>query len=178
MTSAPHACAGLSAEARSRARARSPNIAPPATSPIGWRRAAHWIALSAVPSGLMLSTTLHLTTDIAAMPLLGVVPLAVYLMSVTVAFSERRWLARLAVAGAALTLASVILREEIAHVAAGSRWFRWYCGRAGVEPGPRFRELLAEYARAVLYGPFNYDARSAAGFDDEELEALRRFDAA
>jgi uncharacterized ferritin-like protein (DUF455 family) len=72
----------------------------------------------------------------------------------------------------------VILREEVAHVAAGSRWFRWYCERAGVEPGPRFRELLAEYARAVLYGPFNFEARSAAGFDDEELEALRRFDAA
>ncbi|MBW3549522.1 MAG: ferritin-like domain-containing protein [Proteobacteria bacterium] len=72
----------------------------------------------------------------------------------------------------------VILREEVAHVAAGSRWFRWYCERAGVEPGPRFRELLAEYARAVLYGPFNFEARSAAGFDDEELEALRRFDVA
>lgn len=72
----------------------------------------------------------------------------------------------------------VILREEIAHVAAGSRWFRWYCRRAGVDPAPRFRELLGEYARAVLYGPFNFDARSAAGFDDAELEALRQFDAA
>lgn len=71
----------------------------------------------------------------------------------------------------------VILREEVAHVAAGSRWFRWYCARAGVEPAPRFRELLAEYARAVLYGPFNLEARSAAGFDDEELEQLRAFDA-
>jgi len=42
----------------------------------------------------------------------------------------------------------VILREEVAHVAAGSRWFRWYCERAGVDPAPRFRELLAQYARA------------------------------
>ncbi|MFC3813818.1 ferritin-like domain-containing protein [Lysobacter sp. GCM10012299] len=68
----------------------------------------------------------------------------------------------------------VILREEVAHVAAGSRWFRWYCERAGVEPAPRFRELIAEYARAVLYGPFNHSARSAAGFDDEELAALEK----
>ncbi|MCF7221261.1 ferritin-like domain-containing protein [Marilutibacter chinensis] len=68
----------------------------------------------------------------------------------------------------------VILREEIAHVAAGSRWFKWYCERAGVDPATRFRELLAEYARAVLYGPFNLSARSAAGFSDEELEALAR----
>ncbi len=68
----------------------------------------------------------------------------------------------------------LILREEIAHVAAGSRWFRWYCERAGVAPEPRFRELLVEYARDVLRRPFNLDARSAAGFGDEELEALHQ----
>lgn len=68
----------------------------------------------------------------------------------------------------------VILREEVAHVAAGSRWFRWCCGRAGVAPEPRFRELLAEYARAVLHGPFNVDARSAAGFSEDELAALQQ----
>lgn len=67
----------------------------------------------------------------------------------------------------------VILREEVAHVAAGSRWYRWYCERAAVDPVPRFRELLVEYARAVLYGPFNLEARSAAGFDDEELAQLQ-----
>jgi uncharacterized ferritin-like protein (DUF455 family) len=67
----------------------------------------------------------------------------------------------------------LILREEVAHVAAGSRWFRWYCERAGVDPGPTFRRLLAEYARDVLYGPFNLEARSAAGFDDEELAMLQ-----
>jgi uncharacterized ferritin-like protein (DUF455 family) len=66
----------------------------------------------------------------------------------------------------------VILREEIAHVAAGSRWFRWYCERADVAPGPRFRELLVEYARGVLNAPFNLEARTAAGFDAAELEAL------
>ncbi len=68
----------------------------------------------------------------------------------------------------------VILREEVAHVAAGSRWFRWYCDRAGVDPAPRFRELLTQYARAVLYGPFNHQARSAAGFDEDELAALEK----
>ncbi len=68
----------------------------------------------------------------------------------------------------------VILREEVAHVAAGSRWFRWYCERAGVAPAPKFRELLAEYARAVLYGPFNFEARAAAGFGEDELAALRQ----
>lgn len=76
---------------------------------------------------------------------------------------------------ATVAILETILREEVGHVAAGSHWFRWYCARAGVDPNPRFRELLAEYARAVLYGPFNFDARSAAGFDDEELRMLEAF---
>ena len=50
----------------------------------------HWVALAAVPSGLMLSTTTHLTTDIVAMPLLWVVPLGLYLLSFVVAFATRR----------------------------------------------------------------------------------------
>ena len=66
----------------------------------------------------------------------------------------------------------VILREEVAHVAAGSRWFRWYCELRGIAPEPEFRRLLAQYARAVLHGPFNVEARSAAGFSADELEAL------
>jgi hypothetical protein len=54
------------------------------------RRILHWMALAAVPSGLMLSTTTHLTTDIVAVPLLWVVPLGLYLLSFVVAFSTRR----------------------------------------------------------------------------------------
>ena len=65
----------------------------------------------------------------------------------------------------------IILREEVAHVAAGSRWFRWFCERDGIEPRARFRELLAE-VRASVHGPFNIEARRAAGFDADELAAL------
>ena len=67
---------------------------------------------------------------------------------------------------------AVILREEVGHVAAGSRWYRWHCTRAGVEPHARFRELLGEYATGVLRKPFNMEARLEAGFDVEELESL------
>ena len=74
---------------------------------------------------------------------------------------------------ATVAILEVILREEVAHVAAGSRWFRWYCERAGVEPLPTFRELLGQYARAALVGPFNLTARSEAGFDDDELAMLQ-----
>ena len=66
----------------------------------------------------------------------------------------------------------IILREEIAHVAAGSRWYRWYCERTGVEPRSRFRELLHQYAGGVLHGPFNTKARLMAGFDADELQSL------
>jgi hypothetical protein len=61
------------------------DAAPPAT-----RRILHWIALAAVPSGLMLSTTTHLTTDIVAVPLLWVVPLGLYLLSFVIAFAAGR----------------------------------------------------------------------------------------
>ena len=54
------------------------------------RRVLHWIALAAIPSGLMLSTTTHLTTDIVAMPLLWVLPLGLYLLSFVIAFATRR----------------------------------------------------------------------------------------
>ena len=59
------------------------------------RETALWLALSFVPSGLMLSTTTHLTTDIMAMPLLWAIPLGLYLLSFTVAFAERRGTAEL-----------------------------------------------------------------------------------
>ena len=47
----------------------------------------------------------------------------------------------------------LILREEVAHVAAGSHWFRWYCERASVEPRATFRELLAKVCRPHLAWP-------------------------
>ncbi len=67
--------------------------APAATTSISMRRIVHWIALAAVPSGMMLSTTTYLTTDIVAMPLLWVVPLGLYLLSFSVAFADNRRLA-------------------------------------------------------------------------------------
>jgi spermidine synthase len=62
------------------------------------RRLLHWVALAAIPSGLMLSTTTHLTTDIVAVPLLWVLPLALYLLSFVIAFAHRRGAANLIVA--------------------------------------------------------------------------------
>lgn len=66
-----------------------PEQAPATVEPIGWRRIALWLALAAVPSGLMLSTTTHLTTDVVAVPLLWVIPLGLYLLSFVLAFNPR-----------------------------------------------------------------------------------------
>jgi SAM-dependent methyltransferase len=64
--------------------------APVSAPPISWRQRLYWIALAAVPSGLMLSTTSHLTTDLMAMPLIWVIPLGLYLLSFSVAFADYR----------------------------------------------------------------------------------------
>jgi len=70
----------------------------------GWKTVLLWLALAAVPSGLMLSTTTFLTTDIMAMPLLWVIPLGLYLLSFSIAFAEKR-----VIAGIFVFLAPVVL---------------------------------------------------------------------
>src|SRR5690606_4723266 len=52
-----------------------------AAPPIAWNRRVRWLLLAAVPSSLSLGTTTYLTTDIAPVPLLWVVPLALYLLT-------------------------------------------------------------------------------------------------
>jgi hypothetical protein len=56
-------------------------------------RRLRWIALAAVPSGLVIAVTAHLTTDIAAAPFLWVVPLALYLLTFVAVFRERPFIA-------------------------------------------------------------------------------------
>jgi spermidine synthase len=68
------------------------------------RDRALWILLSAIPSGLILATTTHLTTDIVAMPLIWVVPLGIYLLSFSLAFSSRSVLADTIERGFALVI--------------------------------------------------------------------------
>src|SRR6516162_2152549 len=57
--------------------------------PPTWREAARWIGLAAVPSGLLIAVTAHISTDVAAVPLLWVLPLALYLLTFVIVFSRR-----------------------------------------------------------------------------------------
>ncbi len=81
---------------------------------------------------------------------------------------------RLRHAGDERTIAAldVILREEVAHVAAGTRWYRWCCERDGIDPFETFFDLLRDYLGVSLRGPFNRPARLQAGFVDAELDRL------
>ena len=74
--------------ARARWTAASAVHAAPTSARPAAGRMVHWLLLAAVPSGLMLSTTTHLTTDIFAMPLLWVIPLGLYLLSFVFAFGN------------------------------------------------------------------------------------------
>lgn len=62
-------------------------------TPIDWgdldrKEAVLWLLLAAVPSSLLLGITYHLTTDVAAVPLLWLVPLALYLLTFILVFSR------------------------------------------------------------------------------------------
>jgi hypothetical protein len=50
---------------------------------------ARWVILSAIPSGLIVAATAHISTDVAAAPLLWVIPLALYLLSFVLVFRDR-----------------------------------------------------------------------------------------
>ncbi len=54
-----------------------------------WARRFRWIGLAAVPSSFMLGVTAYMSTDIAAIPLFWVLPLALYLLSFILVFM--RW---------------------------------------------------------------------------------------
>jgi len=59
------------------------------SAPPSWRDAAIWTVLAAVPSGLLVAVTAHISTDVAAVPLLWVIPLALYLLTFVIVFSTR-----------------------------------------------------------------------------------------
>ncbi len=63
--------------------------APAAPAAPTWSDRTRWIILSFVPSSLLLGVTTYLSTDVAAVPLLWVVPLALYLMTFIIVFARR-----------------------------------------------------------------------------------------
>ena len=65
-----------------------------------------------------------------------------------------------------------IYRDEIRHVAAGSKWFRWRCESRKIEPVSEWKRLVGTHFRGVLKPPFNDSARDEAGLSREYYYAL------
>src|SRR5262244_1390418 len=60
-----------------------------ADAPPTWKDAGFWVARAAVPAGLLVAVTAHISTDVAAVPLLWVLPLALYLLTFVIVFARR-----------------------------------------------------------------------------------------
>lgn len=82
---------------------------PAVSSGLTRRQVLTWTGLAFLPSSLMLGVTAHITTDIAAIPLLWVVPLAIYLATFVVAFARTTRTPPVAVTRVAVTSAFVIV---------------------------------------------------------------------
>lgn len=75
----------------------------------------------------------------------------------------------------AATLLDIIFRDEVGHVAIGTRWFRYLCEQRGFEPEPTFFALVAKHFPDGLHGPYSMDARRTAGFSENELRLLTAY---
>lgn len=64
----------------------------PAPARVGPRQAFEWVVLAFAPASMLLSVTNYISTDIAAIPLLWVVPLSIYLLSFMLVFARRVYL--------------------------------------------------------------------------------------
>jgi spermidine synthase len=77
--------------AASAAAANTPAVAARA-EPLSWRVRGRWILLALAPSSLMLGVTQHITSEIAAAPLLWLIPLTLYVLTFVLAFARRQWI--------------------------------------------------------------------------------------
>jgi hypothetical protein len=86
------------------------------------RRRLRWALLAFVPSSLVLGVTTYITTDVAAVPLLWVVPLSLYLLSFVIVFARRRLIST-ALATRMLPPAAVLLGIVYLSGATQPAWF-------------------------------------------------------
>ncbi|MBY6089142.1 ferritin-like domain-containing protein [Pseudooceanicola sp. 502str34] len=63
----------------------------------------------------------------------------------------------------AIAALETIYAEEVGHVAYGSKWFHFLCGRENRDPQPFFHELVRKYFHGPLRPPFNEEKRAEAG---------------
>ena len=81
---------------------------------------------------------------------------------------------RLAAIGdhASVAILEIILRDEVGHVEAGSRWFHHLCAQRGLDPEQTYFSLLEHHLPAGVRCPLHRAARLEAGFSESELDRL------
>jgi len=67
---------------------------------------------------------------------------------------------------------SEIYRDEIRHVAAGMKWFRFGCESGGLEPVATWKALVEQHFRGAVKPPFNDSARGEAGLSRDFYAGL------
>ncbi|MFK7870287.1 MAG: ferritin-like domain-containing protein [Roseobacter sp.] len=70
---------------------------------------------------------------------------------------------RKAKATSVVSALETIYAEEVAHVAYGSKWFHFLCGRHEEDPKDLFHALVRKYFHSTLKPPFNEEKRAEAG---------------
>jgi uncharacterized ferritin-like protein (DUF455 family) len=73
-----------------------------------------------------------------------------------------------------VSILEIILRDEIGHVAIGSRWFAKACADRGLDPETEFKAILEKHMKGHVKGPFHEVARLQAGFSKIELDQLKQ----
>ncbi len=73
---------------------------------------------------------------------------------------------------AAVEILKIIHRDEIGHVEIGSRWFQYLCHERKLNSAETFEQLISQYMKGKLKGPFDKKARRQAGFSEAELDYL------
>jgi uncharacterized ferritin-like protein (DUF455 family) len=71
----------------------------------------------------------------------------------------------------------IIFKDEIGHVAAGSRWFAFVCQARGLQALATFEKLLRQHLRGHIKPPFQEQARRQAGFSAAEIDMLHHWKA-
>jgi uncharacterized ferritin-like protein (DUF455 family) len=74
----------------------------------------------------------------------------------------------------AAAILDVILEDEIGHVRIGNHWYLWLCAQRGLNAADTDERLMRKYQAPAMRGPFNLQARRAAGFTEDEIANLTR----
>jgi hypothetical protein len=101
----------------------SADLSPRFERPLTVGRRFRWVVLAFAPSSLLLGVTTYITMDIAAIPLLWVIPLALYLLSFIVVFARKQLIPHAWMVRALPSLALAAVFTLVASTALASWWF-------------------------------------------------------